>query len=48
VAITSHRLGIQSMRERAAMIGGTVSFISQCKGARILVQVPIASPTSNP
>jgi signal transduction histidine kinase len=43
VAVSSHRLGIQSMRERAAMLGGTLSFTSQGKGTRILVQVPLAS-----
>jgi PAS domain S-box-containing protein len=42
VAVSSHRLGIQSMRERAAMLGGTVSFTSQRKGTRILVQIPLA------
>lgn len=42
VAVSSHRLGIQSMRERAAMLGGTFRFISQRKGTRILVQVPLA------
>ena len=41
VAASSHRLGIQSMRERAAMMGGTLSFTSQGKGARILVQIPL-------
>jgi PAS domain S-box-containing protein len=41
VAASSHRLGIQSMRERAAMLGGTVSFTSQGKGTRILVQIPL-------
>jgi PAS domain S-box-containing protein len=48
VAVSSQRLGIQSMRERAAMIGGTVSFISQGKGTRVLVQVPLANRTSSP
>ncbi len=43
VAVSSHRLGIQSMRERAAMLGGTVSFTSRRKGTTILVQVPLAS-----
>jgi PAS domain S-box-containing protein len=43
VAVSSHRLGIQSMRERAAMLGGTVRFIPQRKGTRILVQVPLAN-----
>jgi signal transduction histidine kinase len=47
VAVSSHRLGIQSMRERAAMIGGTVRFISQRRGTRILVQAPLANPTSS-
>ncbi|HLZ51444.1 MAG TPA: ATP-binding protein [Candidatus Acidoferrum sp.] len=41
VAVSSHRLGIQSMRERAAMLGGTVSFTSRGKGTRIVVRVPI-------
>jgi PAS domain S-box-containing protein len=48
VAVSSHRLGIQSMRERAAMLGGTVRFISQPKGTRILVQVPLASQNVQP
>jgi signal transduction histidine kinase len=41
VAATSNRLGIQGMRERAAMLGGTVSFTSQGKGTRMLVQIPL-------
>lgn len=41
VAATSHRLGIQGMRERAAMLGGTVSFTSPGKGTRMLVQIPL-------
>jgi len=45
VAVSSHRLGIQSMRERAVMLGGTVSFIPQRKGTKILVRVPIADQT---
>ncbi len=44
VAVSSHRLGIQSMRERAAMLGGTIRFTSQRKGTKILVQVPLAEP----
>ena len=43
VAVSSHRLGIQSMRERAAMLGGTISFTSKSKGTKILVQVPLAN-----
>ena len=42
VTVSSHRLGIQSMRERAAMLGGTVSFASQRRGTRILVRIPLA------
>jgi len=40
-AASSNRLGIQGMRERAAMLGGTVSFTSKGKGTRILVQFPL-------
>jgi PAS domain S-box-containing protein len=43
VAVSSHRLGIQSMRERAAMFGGTIRFIPQRKGTKMLVQVPLAN-----
>lgn len=42
VAVSSNRLGIQSMRERAAMLGGTVSFASRRRGTKILVRVPLA------
>jgi PAS domain S-box-containing protein len=49
VAVSSHRLGLQSMRERAAMLGGTISFTSQRKGSKILVQVPLATqPVAGP
>jgi signal transduction histidine kinase len=48
VAVSSHRLGIQSMRERAAMLGGTLSFTSQRKGTKILVQVPLANQDFQP
>jgi signal transduction histidine kinase len=48
VAVSSHRLGIQSMRERAAMLGGTVSFPSQRKGTKILVRVPLAKQNLQP
>jgi PAS domain S-box-containing protein len=48
VAISSHRLGIQSMRERAAMLGGTLSFTSPRKGTKILVQVPLAKQDFQP
>jgi PAS domain S-box-containing protein len=42
VAVSSHRLGIQSMRERAAMLGGTVSFAPRGRGTKILVRVSLA------
>jgi PAS domain S-box-containing protein len=48
VAASSHRLGIQTMRERAAMLGGTLSFTSQRKGTRILVHVPLANQETEP
>jgi PAS domain S-box-containing protein len=46
IAISSPRLGIQSMRERAAMLGGTLRFISQRKGTKILMKVPLGNQTS--
>ena len=48
VAVSSQRLGIQSMRERAAMLGGTISFTSQRKGTKILVQVPLSNKDDQP
>lgn len=48
VAVSSRRLGIQSMRERAGMLGGTVRFISQRKGTRILVQIPLVNHDLQP
>jgi len=41
VAVSSSRLGIHGMRERAAMLGGTVSFTSKGTGTRIVVQIPL-------
>jgi PAS domain S-box-containing protein len=41
VVASSTRLGIHSMRERAVMLGGTVSFSSPGKGAQISVQIPL-------
>jgi PAS domain S-box-containing protein len=46
VVAPSQRLGIQSMRERAAMLRGTISFTSQRRGTKILVQVPLANQDS--
>jgi len=48
VAVSSRRLGIQSMRERAAMLGGTISFTSKSNGTKILVQVPLANQGAQP
>ena len=48
VAASSHRLGIQSMRERAAMLGGTVSFTSSGKGAKILIQIALHNQDPQP
>jgi PAS domain S-box-containing protein len=48
IAVSSHRLGIQSMRERAAMLGGTVSFTSRRKGTGILVKIPHPGQDSKP
>ena len=42
VTASSNRLGIQGMRERVAMLGGTISFMSQRGGTRILVEIPLA------
>jgi signal transduction histidine kinase len=41
VAVSSSRLGMQGMRERAAMLGGTISFTSKGTGTRILLQIPL-------
>ena len=48
VAVSSHRLGIQSMRERAAMLGGTVSFAPRSRGTKILVRVPLTEQYLQP
>jgi signal transduction histidine kinase len=44
--VSSNRLGIQSIRERAAMLNGTVHFSSEGNGTRILVRVPLLKPES--
>jgi PAS domain S-box-containing protein len=46
VAVSSHRLGIQSMQERVAMLGGTISFTFPGRGTKILVQIPLHSQDS--
>ncbi len=48
VAVSTHRLGIQSMRERAALLGGTIRFVAQRKGTRILVQFPLDQKEFDP
>jgi PAS domain S-box-containing protein len=48
VTASSQRLGIQGMRERAAMLGGTVSFKSRRKGTEVLVRIPLASQDVGP
>jgi len=48
VAVSSHRLGIQSMRERAAMLGGTISFTSRRRGTKVLVRIPLATRGPQP
>jgi signal transduction histidine kinase len=40
-ALSPSRLGIQSMRERAAMLGGTVGFTSGGQGTRLRVTIPL-------
>lgn len=47
-AASSHRLGVQGMRERAAMLGGTVSVTSRGKGTRVLVQIPLPTQELQP
>jgi len=44
VTVSSSRLGIQGMRERAALLGGTLDVISRGGGTRILVRIPVAAP----
>ena len=39
--ISSDHLGIQSMRERAVMLGGTMSITSQNAGTTVLVKIPL-------
>jgi PAS domain S-box-containing protein len=46
--VSSNRLGLQGMRERAAMLRGTVSFTSKGKGTRILVQIPLTGQDVRP
>src|SRR5579859_5498956 len=48
VIASSQRLGIQTMRERAAMLGGTVSLTSGNKGTRVLVRIPLPPDDAQP
>jgi signal transduction histidine kinase len=45
-AISRSHLGLQSIRERAAMLGGTVSFTSNATGTTILLHIPLVQPDS--
>jgi signal transduction histidine kinase len=47
-APSSTGLGIQSIRERAAILKGTVRFTSSRRGTRILVQIPISDQPGQP
>jgi len=40
-ADSSHHLGLQSIRERAALLGGTAVFDSGSKGTEVRVQIPL-------
>lgn len=44
ISVSSHRLGIHGMRERAALLGGTIKFTSQRKGTLMLVHIPLDHP----
>ena len=39
--VSSNHLGIQSMRERAAMLGGTVRIASDSQGTQVFIQIPL-------
>ena len=41
VTADSHHLGLQSIRERAALLGGKATFVSGGKGTRVLVKIPL-------
>jgi PAS domain S-box-containing protein len=47
-AASSNRLGIHSMKERAAMLGGSVHFTSARKGSQVLVQIPLTTRQVEP
>jgi PAS domain S-box-containing protein len=47
-AVSSNRLGIHSMKERAAMLGGSVHFTSARKGSQVLVQIPLTTRQVEP
>jgi PAS domain S-box-containing protein len=46
-SVSSNRLGIQGMRQRAGMLGGTISFTSKGKGTRIRLEIPLADQPDN-
>ena len=47
-AVSSKGLGVQSIRERAAMMNGAVHFTSEGKGTRILMQIPLIDQDVQP
>jgi signal transduction histidine kinase len=40
---SSSHLGLRSIRERAALLGGTAAFTSGRKGTRVLVRIPLTN-----
>ena len=46
ISISSQRLGIHGMRERAVLLGGTIQFAPQSKGTRLTIHIPLAYPKS--
>jgi PAS domain S-box-containing protein len=47
-AFASNRMGIQSMRERAAMLSGSIQFRSTRKGTQVLVKIPLTQRPAEP
>jgi len=46
-SLSSNRLGIQGMRERAGMLGGSIRFTSNRTGTRIRLEIPLADQPDN-
>jgi PAS domain S-box-containing protein len=47
-AFSSNHMGIQSMRERTAMLGGSIQFLSAGKGTQLMVRIPLTQPPVEP